>query len=495
MTTNHTAAPSLPRSPWPPALLAGLAWLLRYAHDIGFGGVPNWTGWFDQSRYIASARALARFDLAASQHWYPPAYALTTLPFAWATPQQPFLIADLILFTLTAAAFARAVRPFAIGPWLAAVIFAASTLAIPSAAGLWIEPWTTTLSATLLWGLFAAVAALFDQDGPPPAWLLIATGALAAAPPMVRPADALVGPCALAVSAVVAARRGRLTRRVIGLVLAGGLIVALPYALLYLAIYGPRLSGYIVAGKNQGFAFDDLPWKAYVLLVTPRPWFPHDRGLVAVVPFLLPGFAGLIATAIIGSGAQRRMLALIAVVAVPLLTIQLTYTDFQPVGMWRYQNAHYLKWLFPLGGAGLWLWLRAFGRWRDWAVTMAATLALLALCCLRPLPRAVGDDRPARMLMFLGSGLRAPGDALFADVTVRDARGARHNIGGFHQVSDDRGEREITITRLFTGPAERLDPGEPPPFNGWQRPYARYAVRLSFGWPCWTPRRDCQLPR
>jgi len=485
------------RTPLLPALAAGLAWLLRYWHDIGLdlGRTPNWAGWFDQSRYIASTRALARLDLDASRHWYPPAYALTAVPFGWITPTQPYLIADVILFTLTAAAFARTVRALGIGAWVAAAIFALSTLSIPLAANLWIEPWTTTLSAALLWGLFAVMAMLFDTNRQPSAGLLVAAGALAAALPLARPADAPAGAAALVVAAVVAYRRKLLTRRVIGLVLAGGLIVALPYALLYLAIYGPQPSGYIISGRNQGFAFDDLPWKAYVLLVAARPWFPHTRALIEVVPFLLPGLAGLIALAIIGAAAERRMLALIAAAGLPLLAVQLTYSDFQPPGMWLYHNAHYLKWLFPLGGAGLWVWLRTFGRWREWAVTMATTLAVLALVCIRPLPRLVGDDEPARMLLFQGNVLRFPGEALFASVVVRDALGTTRNIHGFHQVPDDRGEREIAITRLFTGPAGRFDPGEPPPYDVWPKPYARYAVRLSFGWPCWGARLACQLPK
>lgn len=480
-----------------PALAVGLAWLIRYLHDVGtdLSRPPEWAGWFDQSRYVASLHALARFDFGTSQHWYPPAYALTGAPFAWLTPAQPFLIGDCILVTLTAAAFARAVRPFGIGAWLAAAIFVGSTLAIPRLADLWVEPWTTTLSAALLWGLFAIMAMLFDEQCPPSTGLLIAAGALAAAPAVARPADAPAGVIALAVAAAVAWRRGLLTRRVVGLVLAGGLIVSVPCALLYLAIYGPHLSGYIISGKNQGFAFADLPWKAYVLLVTPRPWFPNDRGLLDIAPFLLPGAAGLIALAFIGKPAERLMLALIAAVALPLLAIQLTYTDFQPPGMWLYHNAHYLKWLLPLGGAGLWLWLRAFGHWGHWAVTMAATLALLAIACLRPLPAPVDSRTPARMLMFEGNLLRDPGEALFAPVEIHDTLGTMHNIHGFHQVPDDYGEREIAITRLFTGPAERHDPDEPPPFNVWQRPYARYAVQLSFGWPCWRPRRACQLRR
>lgn len=480
---------------WLPALVVGLLWLARYAHDFGFPAAPPWAGWFDQSRYLASVRALMQLDFDAAQHWYPPAYALSALPFAWITPNTPFLIADMVLFALTAAAFSRAMRPFGIGPWLGAAIFALSTLAISRVAILWVEPWTTTLSAALLYGLFAAMAMLFESEGKPPAGPLVAVGALIAALPATRPADAVGGLAALVAAGVIAARRGVLDRRTIGLVAAGGLAVALPYGVLYLAIYGPELSGYIIAGKGQGFAFADLPWKAYTLLVAPRPWFPDGRGLIEVAPFLLPGAAGLAATAAIGGQAARRMLVLIAMVGLPLLAIQLAYTDFQPSGMWVYGNAHYLIWLLPLGGAGTWFWLRAFIRWRDWAVTMAATLALLALICVRPLPEAVGDDRPARMLMFHGVLARHWSEAYFASVIIRDAKGTMKNVGGFHQLPDDHGEREIAIGRSFTGPAERLDPGESAHYAGWQRPYARYAVRLSFGWPCWDRRRACDLPR
>ncbi|MGN6620235.1 MAG: hypothetical protein ACTHKR_04120 [Sphingomonas sp.] len=481
------------RSPWLPAIVVGLLWFARYAHDFGFPAAPPWAGWFDQSRYIASVHALMRLDFDAGQHWYPPAYALSALPFAWITPNTPFLIADGVLFALTAAAFARAMRPFGIGPWLAAAIFALSTLAITPIAILWTEPWTTTLSSALLWGLFATLAMLIDGDGKPAAGPLLAVGALVAALPATRPADAVGGIAALIAASLIAARRGVLNRRTVGLVAAGGLAVAIPYGLLYLAIYGPQLSGYIIAGKGQGFAFDDLPWKAYTLLIAARPWFPDGRGLIEVAPFLLPGMAGLLATAVTGSREARRMLALIAVIGLPLLAVQLAYTDFQPPGMWVFGNAHYLIWLLPLGGGGVWLWLRTFIRWREWAVAMAATLAVLALACVRPLPVAVGKDRPARMLQFQGALARQWSEAYFASVVVRDAKGTMKNVGGFHQLPDDHGEREIAISRLFTGPAKRRDPGELPPYNGWQQPYARYAVKLSFGWPCWSRRPECTL--
>jgi hypothetical protein len=482
-------------SPLLPAVLAGAAWLLRYAHDLGFAGAPMWQGWFDQSRYIASARALARLDFAAGQHWYPPAYALLAAPFTALTPDTPFLILDCLLFALTALAFVRVAASLGIGRWIATAAFVLSTLALAPAAVLWLEPWTTTLSAALIWGLLAVIGALLERAEAPPAGLLIAAGALAAAPPLVRPADGLVGIGALAVAAWIVAQRGVLTPSRIALVLLGGVLVVLPYAALYCAIYGAQPSDYIRAGANQGFAFTDLPWKAYVLLVTPRPWFPDSRALVEMLPFLLPGTAGVVTLAILGTPAQRRMLAVVAAVALPFLAVQLSYTDLQPPGLWRFGNAHYLKWLFPLAGAGLWVWLRAFGVWRHWAVAMAATFALLLIACIRPLPVPVSDAQPARMLRFEGNLVRDWSEAYFSPAQIRDDAGVQGNVGAFHQIPDVLGERAIAVKRLFASHPLRHDPGESPPYDGWERPYARYAVRLSFGWPCWIDGPACTLPR
>ena len=66
---------------------------------------------------------------------------------------------------------------------------------------------------------------------------------------------------------------------------------------------------------------------------------------------------------------------------------------------------------------------------------------------------------------------------------------------GFHQVPDEHGERAIAVSRPFAGHARRRDPGESPPYTGWQAPYARYGERVSVGSPCWLDRPACTLPR
>jgi hypothetical protein len=487
-------------SPWSIGVVAGLLWALRYVFAFGwpFRLLPPWAGWFDQSRYLRSAAALAQGDFAPAAHWYPAAYPLLAAPFARLLPLEPFFVPDLVLFALSCVAFTRAVRPLLQNAWIAASIFSASILILDNSALFWIEPWTTTLSATLIWWLVAAVVdLLFPRDpsraAPSPRSMALA-GALAGALPMVRPADALVSLCAALLVAIALYRARRLTLAGSGRVVLGGVATALPLVLLHLAINGLHPGGYVSAGSAQGFAFADLPWRAYVLLVTPKPWFPDGQSLVEGLPLLVPGAAGLIVIALSGTCTARRWIAMIMAIALPYALLYLAYTDLQPPGLWRYNNAHYFKWLFPLFGLGLWYWLGSFGRWRSAAIATTALVAMLLPGCFRLLPTPVPDDRPARMLMFRGSTTRLWADAYFASSVIADSRGALVNVGQFHQVPDRDGERAISVIRPFAAHPRLRDPGEPPPYDGWRAPYARYDVRLSFGLPCAFAPRACRMP-
>jgi hypothetical protein len=263
--------------------------------------------------------------------------------------------------------------------------------------------------------------------------------------------------------------------------------------LLHLVINGPQLGGYIMAGRAQGFAFADLPWRAYVLLVTPRPWFPQGQSLVEGLPLLVPGAAGLIVLALTVRRDMRWWIALIAAAAIPYTTLYLAYTDLQPPGLWLFNNAHYFKWMFPLFGLGLWVWLGSFGRVRTALIAAAALVAIFLPACFRLLPRPVADDQPARMLLFRGDPLRLWSEAYFAPAVIADSRGSLVNVGQFHQVPDADGVRAISVIRPFAGHPRRRDPGERGPYRSWQSPYARYDVRISFGLPCWIDPRPCRV--
>jgi hypothetical protein len=167
----------------------------------------------------------------------------------------------------------------------------------------------------------------------------------------------------------------------------------------------------------------------------------------------------------------------------------------QPPGVWGFSNAHYFKWLFPLFAVGTWLWLREFRSGRGAGRAIAVVAILLVPAAFRPMPVAVPDSVPARMLMFRGAADRAWDSAYFAPATITDAKGTLINVGRFHQVPDAYGERAVAVWRLFDGPALRDDPGEAAPYKTAEMPYARYAVRISPGIPCWVSRQAvCRMP-
>jgi hypothetical protein len=356
------------------------------------------------------------------------------------------------------------------------------------------------LAAALIWWLIALTLVTLSAGdeaalpAPPRRNRLIAMGAIAGALPLTRVTDVLVSAIVLGFLVCALWRQHRLTAAGIAWIAIGGLLPCLIYLPLHLAIYGAQASPYAVAAANTGFVFTDLPWKSYVLLITPQPWYPDCQSLIEGLPWLLPGGAGLTIAAGMRDKQARRALALIAIVAIPYSLLALAYVDLHPPGLWHFNNAHYFKWLFPFFGAGVWLWLLSFRSRRSAIAAIAALFLWLAPACVRVTPRAVADDRPARMLLFKGDTARDWHDGYFAAATITDSAGRLTNIGQFHQVPDAAGQRALGITRLFAANPRRDDPGEAPAFRHNEAPYARYAVQLSLGPPCWFQRSACTLP-
>ncbi|HEY0269851.1 MAG TPA: hypothetical protein VGC10_02555 [Sphingomonas sp.] len=485
---------------WALAALAALVWLVRYTakHGLHLASPPYWANFFDQSRYIASAQAFAHGDLSAGAHWYPLAYPLLAAPFIRIIPQEPFFLPDLALFVATMLTFATTMRRLGVSTFAASLLFLLGDMPIRGISKLWTEPWTTSLSAPLLWGLIALMLSIVEPPAgraPPRPRAMFMLGLLAGALPLVRPTDGLTGTIAILFAITMLWRHGRLRMAGLGWLVLGGLVLCAPYLLLHLLIYGPHASEYARAAANQGFAFADLPWKAYVLLITASPWFPGSPSLVEAMPWIIPGLAGLGIVWWKGDSRARLALTLIALLAVPYSATFLAYTDLQPPGLWKFSNAHYFKWLFPLLTVGFWLWLRDLSSWRGAARAIMALAIVLIPCLVRPMPLAVHDNVPARLLMFRGATDRQWNEAYFSPATITDRQGSMINVGRFHQVPDDHGERAVAVSRLFVGPAVRDDPEEAAPYRIAQKPYGRYAVRLSLGIPCWVRQQAaCRIP-
>ncbi|MEP9360273.1 hypothetical protein [Sphingomonas sp. KR3-1] len=454
---------------------------------------PWWRGWHDQKQYLMSARALLHFDLNPDQHWYPLLYPLAGAPFAWAP--TPFVPINLLCYAAAFWGFLRIAARFGVGNYASGLLFLAATIGDLRISKFWLEPWTTTMSAAFIWLAFAEAADMLFGTRRRPALL----GLLLMAIALVRPADivvsAVIGGFALWRPVLMERRWADLAKAI------GGAAAAFfPYAALYLAIYGWRLTDYTILSGDYGFAFSDLGWKASILLVDPAPWFPGETGLLRVLPWLLTGAAGLILGVWRLHGPARWLTLCMALVALLYTVMMLAYVDLVPTGMWRFFNAHYFKWLFPM--AVLFSWLLV--TWRDTrGLTVVALLVLLA--CFRIVPRPAEPGEPAKALAF-AAPVAPWQDIYFARSAVQDAKGVQRSPADYHQLLVGEKVVAIAFKREFEGDALWYGVA-PAGFAAWPkgsgkpdvvlpghwplRPVARYATRLSFGYPCWAPPFPC----
>lgn len=530
------------RAGWPFAVLA-LAYLWTVRRVLEAPALRNraflyWHDWQDQTLYIRSARALAAGQLDPALHYYPLLYPLLGLPFLHVWPSQPFFVADLACFLLAFAGFRVVARGFGFPVWVAALLFAATTLAQFGIARVWVEPWTTTPAAALLWLALGAMAGLWEgartppiassslprrrpgpssgpiesEDGAsfPPTSLLgpglrrgsafwrnrhaIILGVALGLLPFARPGDVVIG-AIVALAAALALYRAR-DRRGAVLAVASFAIAFAALGSLYVAIYGFGPSPYMRYSAQYGFNFAWLGWKAYVLLVDPRAWFGGGAGLLGYAPWLLAGAAGMIAACFATPPERRPVILAVGTAGLVYTILMLAYVDLLPSGLWRFGNVHYFKWLFPL--YGLFALRFVADAVRRPVVLLAAVPLLLALT-IRLDPVRVGARDPARMVIF-----PAPVGALwlptyFATAWTTDATGEQRNSFDYHQILVAGRVRAIALRRPFAGnerwigddhvraQLEGHDTGGYAPLyltGPWPKtPLARYGLRLSFGLP------------
>lgn len=176
----------------------------------------GWWSWWDQGKYLDSARALSRGVLAPDRHWYPLGYPILGTPFLQWSRGHPFLPVNLVSLLACMAGFLAFARRVGVGRGWAVALFLLGTAGSRTLFEGWLVPWNTIPVAACLWLLLAATAAHMAGERRP---LLI--GMLAAAIPLLRPTEALLAaPCVLA--AVAASlwpgqmQRGRAERRIAG---------------------------------------------------------------------------------------------------------------------------------------------------------------------------------------------------------------------------------------------------------------------------------------
>jgi hypothetical protein len=476
-----------------------LAWgalvlaLFYTAHYLKHPALPGnvyplgWWGWFDQSKTLESAQALARLDFDPARHWYPFGYSVLGAPFTLRLRMHPFFFVDLASLLLAFAGFVSVARRVGFSPLWAVLIFLFATMGDGFLFSQWVIPWNTTPVAACLWLLLASVAGVLDGSHRRTLRARFAVGFLAGIIPLFRPTETLlVLPC-LAAVLLHDLRVRRLAARPWIVTIAAGLLPVLFYGVLYLRIYGPHPSEYMLNSRGIGFTLHDLGWKAYVILLDPRPWFLDGTGLLRRAPWVALAIAGLAPALLRG-----RFSALLAVMLILHAILYLSYVDLLPTGLWRYNNVHYWTWAFPAYALLAVMLLRDLVRpvvrsQRAIAAVSVAATAVLAFVHLDPI--AAGEGKPAKMLTFAGPD--AGFDPLyFGALTMRDASGELGNIQDMRAFPVPSGMRVIALRRDFEGDESWVADRRPLGAIAAAQP-RRWAIGLSLGRPCWAPGVRC----
>jgi hypothetical protein len=325
---------------------ACVATVLFVAYTItyfGLGAAPGnnpasplgWLGWWDQSQYFRSAKAFAELNFSVSEHWYPIGYDLVLAPFILLAKSHAFYLPDLAFLLCIAASFLEIARVYGLPRGLAL-----ATLAIglaPSAIVFqqYAIPWNTTMGAAILTG--AALTYIRIVDSGLSAKRGACLGALGALLAFTRPSDgfALV-PLALHV-AWIGLRRP--DGKAIATSLAAFILVFGAGFAIYLCIYGLHASPYMQQSARIGLRWALIPFRAYVMLISPAGFFGGGIGLIPLMPWAAIGFIGVFYTAV-----SRRSYAALNVSVIVFVCNYLSYPDFWPGNIWRFLAVHYLCW-------------------------------------------------------------------------------------------------------------------------------------------------------
>jgi hypothetical protein len=469
---------------WGACALVALYAAYYFADSAVPGNWPEhplgWWGWWDQSQYLASARNLLAGNLTPQGHWYPLGYSILAAPFVAVWPMHGFFFLD--LGCLLAAYFGFLRFTHRTGTLPAVLIFLVTTFAHPSVAQTWAEPWTSTLSAALIWLLLGCAAALRRDDWP--GWRILLLGLLAASLPLVRPPDLIIGTIVVIFLFTPRLIGGKLRATDIGWLAAGTAVVVLPYFALYLSIYGFHPTPYMLVIQDTGFVFSRLAWKAYLLLIEPRPWYPQGRGLLEEFPWLVLSFAEMLLTILLYRHRARPEYILLITLMALYWTFYFAFTDFLPSGIWRFHLIHYLKWTLP--GLGLFAWLFIARVWRDPKWHHGATVVVfVVLLSVRVVPQRASATASAEIIQYPGPQLGLQ-DLYLHEWQFSDESGHFGSLGA-RALPDSQGFRVLPQRRPIAGALTwsngPVDPGGPT---------VRWKPSVRFGYPCWLPPYPCR---
>lgn len=356
---RRSVAAAMPRNPgevsfaWIAAFLTVSYTVAYFAHPAAPGRSSEfplgWLGWWDQSKYIESAKAFGKWDLSPTSHWYPFGYDLLIAPFTLVSQSHAFFLPGLIFLILSSWLFLEIASRYGLSRWLSIVALAIGLC--PS----WMVfkqhaiPWNTSLGMLLFMVVSYAYVRLVIEGAH---WLHSALlGGAAAALVFTRPADVVaLAPFAIHAAFIVGGQLTRSDGRKKGLaaVLCAALaffVVAVAGATLHVLIHGWGASEYMRHSSRFSLIPAMIPFRAYVMLISPIEFFGSGIGIIPYMPWVGLGLLGLVYT-----GFSKREFAALNISAAVLIAVYLSYPDWWPGNVWRFNLIHYLVWPLLLCG-------------------------------------------------------------------------------------------------------------------------------------------------
>lgn len=386
---------------WAFLLTAAIAYSLAY---IFYPAVPErshqypegWWGWFDQGQYLRAATAFLHRDLSPQNFYYPPLYPLIGAAFLPLFPNHPYFLFDGAAFVLFVYAFIKFANRYISSVEIAAILiitlFTNRTIMSQFAI-----PWTTTGTIALYSLALLELTALRDKTTvvgsnscPQGALNVFVFSAIFGLIMPLRPVDS--GLAAVFFPGYLyfdwkQAGTPALTaywRRCVAVCVFLGFGFAIGvglFAVYNILVFGSPLGGYIQSTASaSGYFPSQLPRKAFSLVFDSYTVFLEPRAsFVTHYLWLLLALFG-IALAILAADALTRIVA-IAIVLHFLLYAP--YGDLLPIGVWRYNNVHYFKWMLPYLGFFAWLTCRwVVMPWRTNRGVSSKRLASVAIAVL-----------------------------------------------------------------------------------------------------------------
>jgi hypothetical protein len=241
----------------------------------------------------------------------------------------------------------------------------------------------------------------------------------------------------------------------------------------------------MVHSRRLGFTLHDLGWKAYIILLDPRPWFLEGGGFLRRCPWIALAIAGLVPALLRG-----RITALLAIVIALNAVLYLSYIDLLPTGFWLYNNVHYWTWALPGYGLLAVILVQDLFARRPAARRIIASASLIVtavLLCVHLDPRPIAPVGRSKMVEF--PGLTAKFDEW--SLVLRDRIGEMENVYDMRAVPVPGGLRIFALRRDFVGPVQWV-PGHAPPDAATEKPPVYWDTAFRLGLPCWLLRvRAC----